>query len=241
MQKLKTFVILSPGFPRDEADSTCLPAQQAFVLALKNDFPSIKIVVFSFQYPHSPKPYTWKGVDVIPFNGRGRAKFFRLFLWKKVWSALKRLKDENELLGILSLWFGECALVGKNFSKMHNVKHKIWILGQDAKKENKYPGRTHLKEDELIALSDFLQDEFERNHDIRPHYVVPPGIDTTQFTTNEIASLKLNLCSCALSIAANHSPSSAKSANAIVPSLSGSWLAGYLKIFPISEFLNIEV
>src|SRR6476659_7672411 len=104
MQKSKVFIILSTGFPRDEADNTCLPAQQAFVLALKNDFPSIKIIVISFQYPYSSARYTWKGIDVIPFNGRGRAKFFRMFLWMRVWRTLKRIKKGHELLGILSLW-----------------------------------------------------------------------------------------------------------------------------------------
>jgi hypothetical protein len=32
----KTFVILSPGFPENEADSTCLPLQQSFIRSLKD-------------------------------------------------------------------------------------------------------------------------------------------------------------------------------------------------------------
>jgi glycosyltransferase involved in cell wall biosynthesis len=35
----------------------------------------------------------------------------------------------------------------------------------------------------LIALSDFLQTEFETNHGIKPQHLVPAGVDTKQFDT----------------------------------------------------------
>jgi glycosyltransferase involved in cell wall biosynthesis len=54
-------------------------------------------------------------------------------------------------------------------------------LGQDARKGNKYTG---LKADELIALSDFLQAEFEKNYGIKPAFVIPPGIDSKQFNSS---------------------------------------------------------
>ena len=41
-------------------------------------------------------------------------------------------------------------------------------------------------------------------------------------TTSDMASLNANSCLCALSIAVNHTPSSWKSVNIMVPSLSGS-------------------
>ena len=185
MQKPKTFIILSPGFPKDESDSTCLPAQQAFVLALKNNFPSVKVIVISFQYPHRSSNYTWKGVEVIPFNGRGRGQLLRLILWMKVWFTLKRLNRETEIAGILSLWVGECALVGKYFSGKYNLKHKIWILGQDAKIENNYVKRIDPSEDELIAMSEFLQQSFLQNHSIKPKYIIENAIDIDLYNISE--------------------------------------------------------
>jgi glycosyltransferase involved in cell wall biosynthesis len=82
----------------------------------------------------------------------------------------------------LSFWYGECALVGKRFADKYNIKHFCWMWGQDAKKENSYIQKLNLPATELIVFSDFLQNEFERNHGIRPHAVVPPGIDTRQFS-----------------------------------------------------------
>ena len=42
--KPKTFVILTPGFAKDEADSTCIPTQQNFVRALKEIYPQLNII-----------------------------------------------------------------------------------------------------------------------------------------------------------------------------------------------------
>ena len=185
MQKPKSFIILSPGFPKDESDSTCLPAQQAFVLTLKNNYPSIKVIVISFQYPHRSARYTWKGIEVISLNGRGRAQFFRVILWMKVWLTLKRLNRETEITGLLSLWVGECALVGKYFSGKYSLKHKIWILGQDAKSDNNYVQRIKPVENELVAMSEFLQQSFLQNHGIKPMYIIENAIDIDLYNIAE--------------------------------------------------------
>jgi hypothetical protein len=88
----------------------------------------------------------------------------------------------NKITGLLSFWCNECAWIGKHFGDKHGIKHYCWVLGQDAKKENKYPRRLRPGPEELVALSDFLQDEFERNHAIRPLHMIPPGIDKSSFS-----------------------------------------------------------
>ncbi|MEO8405867.1 MAG: glycosyltransferase family 4 protein, partial [Chitinophagaceae bacterium] len=75
--------------------------------------------------------------------------------------------------------------VGKKFAKKNQLRHFSWILGQDAKKDNRFVKRLRPRADELIALSNFIQDEFEKNHGVRPHWVVPPGIDTNMFAEYE--------------------------------------------------------
>lgn len=177
----KTLVILTPGFPKDEADTTCLPMQQSFVRTLKDSYPQLNIIILSFQYPYYKKTYKWFGITVISFNGQNKSGLKRLLLRRELNSHLKEISNSNKPMGIISFWYGECALVGKRFADTHHIKHYCWILGQDAKKENSYPKRVRANAAELIALSDFLQDEFERNHGIRPSYVVPSGIDPKQY------------------------------------------------------------
>lgn len=176
-----TLVILTPGFPSSEEDTTCLPMQQNFILALKKMNPALNIIILSFQYPYRRSTYQCHGITVISFNGRNKGGLSKLLLRGKINKTLKEIYTSNKLVGLLSFWYGECAFVGKKFAGKYAIKHYSWILGQDAKQSNKYPKRLKPKAGELIALSDFLQDEFEKNHGTRPEYVITPGINTTYF------------------------------------------------------------
>ena len=175
--KQNTLVILTPGFAGSEADSTCLPMQQQFIKTLKKVYPHLNIVILSFQYPYHQQCYQWFEASVIPFNGRNKGGLSRLLLRQKVYASLKKINSSNNIIGLLSFWCAECALVGKRFADKNGLKHYCWILGQDARKENKYPQRVFSKGEELIALSDFLQEQFEKSHGIKPLIVIPPGID----------------------------------------------------------------
>lgn len=176
-----TLVILSPGFPQNEADTTCMPPQQLFVKALKEVCPGSNIIVISFQYPYFKGEYEWHGVKVIAIGGQSKGKLFRLATWIKVWAVLRKLKKQYNLLGLLSFWFGECAFVGSYFAKQNKVLHYSWILGQDAKKGNKYFSWIRPQGGSLIALSDFIAREFKNNYGTLPLNIVPVGIDTGLF------------------------------------------------------------
>ena len=77
MTKQKTIVILSPGFPADENDTTCIPSMQIFVKGLKQNKPGLHIVVVSFQYPFKASRYNWNGVEVIALAGKGKGQLYR--------------------------------------------------------------------------------------------------------------------------------------------------------------------
>jgi glycosyltransferase involved in cell wall biosynthesis len=179
----KALIILSPGFPKDEADTTCLPSQQVFIKALNKNFTSLKIIIVSFQYPFSVKAYEWFGNTVIPFNGMGKGLAARLLLWRRLWRTLRELKRKNDIVGLFSFWCGECAFIGRWFSKFNTLKHFCWISGQDASKGNKYIKLIGPKSSGLIAMSDFLQNEFYKNYGVRPGHVVPIGIEPAMFAS----------------------------------------------------------
>lgn len=177
----KAIIILTPGFPADEKDSTCLPPQQLFVKALQQMNPKLKVIVLTFQYPFFASRYLWNGIEVIAFGGKGRGKIYRQVLWLKVVQCLHKLNKQYEITGLLSFWLDECALIGSRFSKLKGIKHLCWILGQDAKEGNKYAERIKPQSDELIALSDFVVEEYSKNYGIKPAHTIPVGIDTTLF------------------------------------------------------------
>jgi glycosyltransferase involved in cell wall biosynthesis len=179
--KPDTLVILTPGFPANETDSTCIPPKQHFVKALRKICPGLNIIVLTFQYPFFAGEYDWYGAKVIAIGGRSRGRLARLLTWAKAWTILKKLNREHHVMGLLSFWFGECSLIGSYFSKAHDLTHYSWILGQDAKKGNKYFKWIKPKNESLIALSDFIAREFRRNYRITPQQVIPVGIDTSLF------------------------------------------------------------
>ena len=176
-----TLIILTPGFAKDEADSTCLPAIQNFVSTVNSKFAAVKIIILAFDYPFFTSQYQWKNNRVVSFNGYRKQYLKKLIKWITIWTKLNQLKRENNITGILSFWCGECAWIGNRYAKRHQLKHYCWIQGQDAKKENRYVKLVKPSASEMIALSDLIQKEFFKNHGILPQHIIPLGIDATEF------------------------------------------------------------
>ena len=177
----RSLVILTPGFPEDEQDTSCLPFLQSLIRTINRDFPLVRIILVSFQYPYTSGEYFWNGNTIFSFGGRNKGKLSRRFLWFRIWRKLKRIKKENNVIGIFSLWFGECTFIGHRFGKKFGIPHHCWIAGQDAKVANKFVAKIKPSSDELIAISDFIADEFFKNYLIRPVHVIPNGIEPELF------------------------------------------------------------
>src|SRR5574338_1216883 len=180
--KKRTFIILTPGFAANEADSTCLPFLQTLLKNIREIYPELNIIVLAFHYPFQKGSYKWQGTEVISFNGYRRNRFYKVLLWARIMNKLRMLHRTYDIIGLLSLWCSECAWIGKKFSQKNKLNHYCWLWGQDARPGNKYVKRIHPSKNELIALSEFLQSEFEKNYLIRPSHIIPPGIDVCTFS-----------------------------------------------------------
>jgi glycosyltransferase involved in cell wall biosynthesis len=177
-----SLVILTPGFPEDEDDTTCLPFLQSLVRTINRDYSSIRVIILSFQYPFSAKEYIWNGNPVISFGGRNRGKWYRRLVWIRVRKRLKQIRKDNNVVGLFAVWLGECAWVGSRFSKRSGLPFYCWIAGQDARAGNKYVRKMDPGPERLIAISDAIADEFFKNYLIRPLHIIPCGIEKELFT-----------------------------------------------------------
>ena len=183
----KTLLILTPGFPANEADTACLPWLQNLVRQLRKNFPHIHIVVFTFHYPYTRADYQWENVQVISFNGGNKGGVNRLFLWYAVGRRFSSINRKYRIIGLFSLWIGECAFLGKYFGKKHKIPHVTWVLGQDAKKDNsRWVQRIRPTADELAALSDFIAREYEQNYGVRPRFTIPGGVDPNEYSQEPV-------------------------------------------------------
>ena len=186
MSERETLVILTPAFPENEADSNWLPAHQQLVKAVKQQFPEVDIVVLAFLYPHKVASYYWNGIKVIPFNGmNARGRWKHLLVWRKIWRELRKVRREHRIIGLFSFWCGECALIGQYFGRVHSIRHRCWISGQDAQKGNKWIKLIRPQGSELVAMSNYLQKTFRENYGIEPNFVLPNGIDAGLFSPDE--------------------------------------------------------
>jgi glycosyltransferase involved in cell wall biosynthesis len=179
-----TLVIIIPGFPDSEADTTCLPMQQSLIKAFNKLYPHLKIMIIAYQYPHFKKEYTWRGNKVISMNAQ-KGIFKKIFIWRRLWNILRGVDKNDKITGILNIWLGEYAVVAKRFGKKKNIPSYTWLMGQDARSGNKFVSLLNPEPEEVIALSDFLADEFEKNYSVRPNHIIPSGIDTSHFSQQD--------------------------------------------------------
>lgn len=176
--KIESLIILTPGFPVSEADENCLPMQQYFIKEIREEFPEIEITVLAFQYPYHTNKYEWNGIKVIPFNGKNKGGVARIAREFYVGKEIRNIIKEKRASGIISFWYGECAKVGKKAADTFNLPHLCWILGRDAINKEVYNRKIKLSPNNLVALSDFLQNEFGKTYNVKPQYVIPPGINS---------------------------------------------------------------
>jgi glycosyltransferase involved in cell wall biosynthesis len=181
INKPDALIILTPGFPGNEAESNFIPPQQTFVRALKENSPQLNIIVLTFHYPYFSAKYQWYGVDVVSFGGKDKGRIYRKVMEIRVWAGLKKINKAYRVIGLLSFWLGKCAYIGSRFAEKHHLKHYAWILGQDAKAGNKFVKKIKPTGETLIALSDFIVREFHKNYGIFPRHIIPVGIYASLF------------------------------------------------------------
>jgi glycosyltransferase involved in cell wall biosynthesis len=181
MTKRAALIILTPGFPANEDDSTCVPPQQIFVKALKEAAPLLDVIVLTFQYPFFSGEYQWHGVTVCAFGSKNNNRLSFGLARIRVWRKLEQLNKTHAITGLLSFWLGKCARTGNAFAKKYKLPHYCWLLGQDAKPGNKYVGQLRPAAGSLIALSDFIAREFNSNYGVLPAHIIPVGVDARLF------------------------------------------------------------
>ncbi|MBK6826844.1 MAG: hypothetical protein IPG86_08260 [Chitinophagaceae bacterium] len=103
LAKQSSLILLTPGFPENETDSTCLPWFQCFVRQLKDSYPDLKIIVVSLQYPFQKKEYQWEGIRVNAMGGRNSSGIAKRLLRYKVHQQLKDYVKRNPSL-VLSVF-----------------------------------------------------------------------------------------------------------------------------------------
>ncbi len=179
MKLSDSIVFLVPGFPEDEEDTTCIPALQLYVKHFNSVNPVLNIIVISFQYPFVRKVYQWNNIKVFSAGGRGRGNIHRLITWMFVIKYFIKIRKKERVSGIHSFWLMECAFVGQFLSKIFNLPHVASLMGQDAKRTNKYLKYLNFSNLTITSGSYFTSRIFNETNNWKINLIIPFGIEKT--------------------------------------------------------------
>lgn len=169
-------VVITPGFPANEADSTCLPAIQQMMLALKDKLGAHRFCIVTLHYPFEISNYYWHGIQVYSLAGQNKKGFGRLITWFAAWRKLLALKNQHHHLTILSLWLTDTSLLAKYFSKMYGLQCAFWAQGQDVKTNNKFMRLIRPEASQIISISHFNAEQLVKNFNLQPSCIANNGI-----------------------------------------------------------------
>jgi glycosyltransferase involved in cell wall biosynthesis len=168
-------IILTPGFPENEQDTTCVPYIQEWVLELQSrNLYTLKII--AFQYPFEERVYFWHGIEVYAAGGKNTQFPWRFRIWYKIWQKILAFKQKEEISHFQSFWLSETAFLAQRFASWHKIPLIMCMLGQDAKPENKYLKFLNLPKSNIIAFSEFVG-KILYSHTKKTSKAIPVGLN----------------------------------------------------------------
>lgn len=184
--------MLTPGFPANSEDTTCIPALQLFIKELSVQYgPQANIQVVTFQYPFTKGAYVWKGIPCFSAGGNNKKFPGRWKTWTAVMKFLKNYHERSPIDIIHAFWLTECALIGSWVSVLTRAKLIYHIMGQDVLPSNKYIKYLKFKDSIIIANSPNSASLLIENFNIQPHQIIPFGIDSMDFSEHESGNIRV--------------------------------------------------
>ncbi len=194
MKSKKHILILTPGFPESNSDSTCIPSLQALVRELHLRYGSeLRISVVCFQYPFEKGYFSWNGIECWSAGGSNRRLPVKLLTWLRVAGFIMRLHKKHPVHVIHSFWLHDCTLIGQWMAKLFGAKHLAHAMGQDVLANNPYLKYLNLKKLLVIANSPYSSDILIREHGVQSHKVISFGIFPGDFIRIQETSRKIDL------------------------------------------------
>ncbi len=181
MKSDRHIVIITPGFPENEKDESCVPYLQAFVKYLIQHNGEYKLSIITLQYPHHETEYSWNSAAVYGCGGHDRKFPRRILTWRKCLKFFERINRAKKVRIIHSFWLNECALLGTHLSKKYGTKHLCTLMGQDVKRPNIYFKVLPLSRMNLVAVSDFQKQIFLEQTGVISSAVIQWGLDPADF------------------------------------------------------------
>ncbi|MFQ5568028.1 MAG: glycosyltransferase family 4 protein [Rhodothermales bacterium] len=183
-------VFLVPGFPKDEEDTSCLPAIQNYVAAFAEAHLAYQTHVIAFQYPFARRIYPWKKATVHALAGKNKRRLGRIRTWLRAAAAFLHLRKKTDIRVLHSFWLTECTWVGRWLCRLFRIRHVASIGGQDARADNPYLKHLNLNGVIVTAGSSFAARTFTTSTGRAVDHIIPLGLDTAHLLEIEPPALR---------------------------------------------------
>lgn len=158
-------LVVTPGFPKDEMDTSCIPALQLLLLGLKQ---YCQIEVISLQYPNEKSDYEWHGIKVHSLGGKNKKTIRKLVTKGRTFKRVRKIADELKPDLIHSFWINDCALIADKVSVDLNIPHLSSAFGQDVRVTNRYLRWVKKRSFPIICSSEYQAVELAKKTAISP-------------------------------------------------------------------------
>mgnify|MGYP001812368134 CR=1 FL=1 len=176
----RRIALITPGFPGDEADTSCIPPLQIALQRLRRRHPDIRITVVALHYPNRFRPYRWHDLGVLPVGGGNRSLPLRLAALARASRAIRRRHSRHPFDAIHALWLGDTAWVGWWVSRRIGRPFIATVMGQDARPSNRWLRFLPLRGARLTSVSERASVEVAGTINRAADLVIPWGLDPSK-------------------------------------------------------------
>jgi 1,2-diacylglycerol 3-alpha-glucosyltransferase len=177
MDSARHIALVTPGFPRDEADTSCIPPLQIALRRLRQCHQDIRITVLALHYPKGRSPYRWHGLEVAPMGGANRPLPLRLPTLARASNAICRRHAQDPFDAVHALWLSDTAMVGWWAARRLRLPFIATAMGQDARSSNRWLSVLPLGSAQLTAVSQRASTELQHSIGRAADVVIPWGLD----------------------------------------------------------------
>lgn len=186
----KKVMIITPGFPENEQDSTCVPYLQDYVMALANKIGSENIVVITMHYPFTQLPYHWNNIHVFPSGGKNKKSLAYYFTLKRTNQRINKLFKSDDYV-IHAFWMGEAAFVGRRAAARYHTNLVVTFMGQDVKPGNRVMRYIDKSKTTFITLSKNQDNTLNTNYGFFADDIIPFPIPEMKIQSDNVRNIDL--------------------------------------------------
>ena len=185
MSYSKHLCLVTPGFPANKQDDTCVPYVQDFLRLFTALKPDVRFTVVALQYPYTTKSYAWNNVRVYPCGGENKRFVGKVKTWLKAKRILDIIHESQPIDVVHSLWLTEATLLAQQWAQKKKVLHVATAMGQDVLKSNNYLKLVNLAKLRLVVVSKAQQSAPERNLGVVKSEIIPWVVEEVKPSNSE--------------------------------------------------------